>query len=243
MIDLEGVTKVYGNKDNVLIALNNINLHVEKGETIAIVGKSGSGKSTLMHIISGLDRPSDGQVVIDGQDLHKLKKKQIDHFRANKMGFIFQAFFVEAKQTCYQNVSLPLEIARVPSGKRKEMVESALKKVELGDRINEKAGNLSGGQKQRLAVARAIVNKPELIFADEPTGNLDSVTGEKIIDLLFDLNKKLGSTLFIVTHDDELAARCQRTVNLKDGQIISDKTKKPKQAAVKKTVKVKTVGS
>lgn len=226
MIDLERVSKAYGNKDNLFIALKDVNLHVNKGETLAIVGKSGSGKSTLMHIASGLDRPSEGEVIVNGQNLYNLKRRQMDNFRANEMGFIFQSFFVEARQTCYQNVALPLEIANVLPSKREQMVESALKSVELAEKINEKAGNLSGGQKQRLAVARAIVNKPKFIFADEPTGNLDSATGEKIIDLLFDLNHKLGSTLMVVTHDHELASRCHRIINLKDGQITSQKVNK-----------------
>lgn len=228
MIEVKGVTKAYGKKDSAFTALSDINLSVKDGATVAIIGKSGSGKSTLMHIMSGLDRPSDGHVVVDGQVLQQMKAKQRDAFRAEAMSFIFQAFFVEGNQTCYQNVMLPLEIAEVKGRDRKQRVLEALEAVDLADKVNAKARNLSGGQKQRLAIARAIVNKPKLIFADEPTGNLDSATGEKVVDLLFNINKTLGSTLVIVTHDDELASRCQMQVRMKDGKItdIKDKVKR-----------------
>lgn len=226
MIHVEGLTKVYGKKQNVFTALDDVSLEIPSGSTVAIIGKSGSGKSTLMHIMSGLDHPTDGRVVIDDQDIHKFKTKALDNFRATEMSFIFQAFFVEANQTCYQNVALPLEIAGVTASRRKKLVANALERVELSEKINAKAGNLSGGQKQRLAIARAIVNKPKLIFADEPTGNLDSTTGDKIIDMLFDLNKTLGATLVIVTHDHELAARCEVQISLKDGKLIDVKTAK-----------------
>lgn len=219
MIELRGVTKTYGSKKAAFTALDNVSVTIPEGATVAIVGKSGSGKSTLMHAISGLDRPQSGEVVIDGQDILKLKPRQVDQFRARTIGFIFQAFFVQANDTCYQNVVLPLEIARVPRAERRALVEAALKEVELGDKMMSKARNLSGGQKQRLAIARAIVNKPKIIFADEPTGNLDSTTGEKIEDLLFSLNKSLGTTLVIVTHDEQLAARCQYRLNVKDGRV------------------------
>ena len=219
MIELRGVTKTYGNKKAAFTALDNVSVTIPEGATVAIVGKSGSGKSTLMHAISGLDRPQSGEIIIEGQDILKLKPRQIDQFRARTIGFIFQAFFVQANDTCYQNVVLPLEIARVPRSERRALVEAALKEVELGDKIISKARNLSGGQKQRLAIARAIVNKPKIIFADEPTGNLDSTTGEKIEDLLFSLNKSLGTTLVIVTHDEQLAARCQYRLNVKDGRV------------------------
>ncbi len=219
MIEVVNVTKSYGKKDNAFKALDSVDLSVKEGSTVAIIGKSGSGKSTLMHIMSGLDHPSDGHVEINGIILETMKKKQIDNFRAKEMSFIFQAFFVEGSQTCFQNVMLPLEIAEVKKRNRKDSVIEALEAVDLSEKINEKAKNLSGGQKQRLAIARAIVNKPKLIFADEPTGNLDSATGEKVIDLLFKTNKEIGSTLIIVTHDNELASRCQMQVHIKDGKI------------------------
>ncbi len=232
MIEVKNVTKTYGKKDSAFTALKDINLSIKEGSTVAIIGKSGSGKSTLMHIMSGLDRPSDGHVSVGNVELGQMKTKQMDHFRAESMSFIFQAFFVEGSQTCYQNVMLPLEIAEVGRRDRKKRVIEALEAVDLSEKINVKARNLSGGQKQRLAIARAIVNKPKLIFADEPTGNLDSATGEKIIDLLFDINKTIGSTIIIVTHDDDLASRCQIQVRLKDGVIES--IQKPKQVVRKK---------
>lgn len=238
MIEVSGVSKTYGKKDSAFTALSDINLTVADGSTVAIIGKSGSGKSTLMHIMSGLDRPSDGHVMVDGTVLGTMKSKQVDAFRAEKMSFIFQAFFVEGNQTCYQNVMLPLEIAEVKGRDRKERVLEALEAVDLAEKVNTKARNLSGGQKQRLAIARAIVNKPKLIFADEPTGNLDSATGEKVIDLLFNINKTLGSTLVVVTHDDELAARCQVQVRMKDGEIVEILQKSKSTSAKRSTKKV-----
>lgn len=219
MIELRGVTKTYGKKQNAFVALKNINLKIPDGASVAIVGKSGSGKSTLMHAMSGLDRPETGEVIIDGVDILQLKAKAVDRFRAEKIGFIFQAFFVQANESAYENVALPLEIGRVPVAERRRRVREALEVVELTDKIKQKARNLSGGQKQRLAIARAIVNQPRIIFADEPTGNLDTQTGAAVEKLLFGLNKKGGSTLVVVTHDEELAAKCDMKVYIKDGQI------------------------
>jgi putative ABC transport system ATP-binding protein len=221
MITIQNLTKTYGKKDNLFTALNNVSFVIADKSTAAIIGKSGSGKSTLMHIMSGLDHPTSGTVTINGTDIFTMKPKAIDNFRATQMSFIFQAFFVEANQTCYQNVMLPLEIAKVPYAKRSKLVREALQAVELESKANNLAANLSGGQKQRLAIARAIVNKPKIIFADEPTGNLDSTTGEKIMRLLFGLNQRLGCTLILVTHDADLALRCQTQIRLKDGVIES----------------------
>ena len=184
-----------------------------------------------MHAMSGLDRPETGQVVIDGQDILQLKPRDVDSFRSKTIGFIFQAFFVQGNETCFENVSLPLEIAKVPSSQRKALVEEALKKVDLADKIKERAKNLSGGQKQRLAIARAIVNNPRIIFADEPTGNLDSATGEMVEKLLFDYNKNSGTTLVIVTHDPELANKCSMQIHIKDGQVEAIKGGPAKVAA------------
>lgn len=221
MIHIRNLTKTYGKRHNKFVAIKDISFEIPEGTSVAIMGKSGSGKSTLMHAISGLDRPEQGEVVIGDKNILKLRGRKLDKFRANEIGFIFQAFFVEGNESCYHNVSLPLEISRLRPWKRKKMILEALEKVDLSDKVHARARNLSGGQKQRLAIARAIVNKPKLLFADEPTGNLDSVTGEKIIDLLFELNREMGSTLFIVTHDAELAARCKMRIELKDGKIVS----------------------
>ncbi|MBP9667222.1 ABC transporter ATP-binding protein [Candidatus Saccharibacteria bacterium] len=220
MIDLQHVSKIYGKKNQLFTALDEVSLQIADGASVAIVGKSGSGKSTLMHVMSGLDRITSGSITVDGLDLSSLKNKALDTFRAEKIGFIFQSFFVQANETCAQNVSLPLEITHVSTVERRTRIAAALKAVDLAEKANEKAKNLSGGQKQRLAIARAIVNKPSIIFADEPTGNLDSATGEKIEDLLFSFNKKLGATLVIVTHDLELAAKCDRQIYIKDGKIV-----------------------
>lgn len=219
MIEIKGVTKTYGKKQSVFTALDDINFTIPDGASVAIVGKSGSGKSTLMHVMSGLDRPDEGQVIIDGVDILKLKPKAVDIFRSEKIGFIFQAFFIQANETVFENVALPLEIGNVSAGERKRRVSVALETVELSEKIKQKAGNLSGGQKQRLAIARAIVNTPRIIFADEPTGNLDTQTGEKIEDMLFGLNKEGGSTLVIVTHDEDLAAKCDIKIYIKDGKV------------------------
>lgn len=231
MIEVKGLTKTYGKKHNVFTALDNVSFTIPDGASVAILGKSGSGKSTLMHAMSGLDRPETGEVIIDGENILKLKQKQVDTFRAKKIGFIFQSFFVQANETVSDNVSLPLEIAGVKRGLRKQKIHAALESVDMVEKIGNKAKNLSGGQKQRLAVARAIVNEPRIIFADEPTGNLDSVTGEKVEDMLFGYNKDNGVTLIVVTHDAELAAKCDIQINIKDGKIASiheASTKTPK---------------
>lgn len=221
MIEVKNVTKTYGKKHTTFTALKDINLTIPDGASVAILGKSGSGKSTLMHAMSGLDRPAIGEVIIDGQDILKMKQKDVDIFRSTKMSFIFQSFFVQANESCYDNVSLPLEIAGVPMKKRRELIEKTLASVDLLDKIKARARDLSGGQKQRLAVARAIVNSPRILFADEPTGNLDSVTGEKVEDLLFGYNKRTASTLIVVTHDVDLAAKCDIQIHIKDGVIES----------------------
>ena len=228
MIEVKNVTKIY-NKKNAFIALDNINLTIPSNTSVAILGKSGSGKSTLMHAISGLDKPQKGQVLVDGEDILRLKPRATDRFRASKMAFIFQSFFVEGGESCYNNVSLSLETAGVPVRKRKKLIEQALQWVDLCDKIKSRAKDLSGGQKQRLAIARAIVGEPRILFADEPTGNLDSVTSKVIEDLLFDYQKKNRATLIIVTHDEELASRCNTVINIKDGKIVSQSTEESKK--------------
>ena len=219
MIELKNVTKIYGKKKNQFTALKNVSLTIPTGASVAILGKSGSGKSTLMHPISGLDKPQKGQVIIDGQDILQLKSKHVDEFRAKKIGFIFQSFFVQGNESVIDNVSLPLEIARLPRKKRAHKINTALKAVDLYDKRKNRAKDLSGGQKQRLAIARAIVGNPQIIFADEPTGNLDSETGAKVEELLFDYNKQKGVTLIVVTHDADLAKKCDHQIIIKDGRV------------------------
>lgn len=221
MIEVQNLTKTYGKKESAFRALDDVSFTIPDGASVAILGKSGSGKSTLMHAMSGLDRPEKGSVLIDGQDILQLSEKQVDKFRAETIGFIFQSFFVQANETVSDNVSLPLEIADIARSERKARIEAALESVELLEKLSNKAKNLSGGQKQRLAVARAIVTKPRIIFADEPTGNLDSATGEKVEDMLFGYNKESGVTLIIVTHDPDLASKCDIQISIKDGKVAS----------------------
>lgn len=223
MIEIKNITKKYGKNTTEFLALDNVSFTIPDGASVAILGKSGSGKSTLMHIMSGLDHPASGEVVIDGKNIFKLKVKDIDKFRSKKMSFIFQSFFVQGNESCYDNVSLPLEISDVSPAKRRTKILNALAAVDLSDKINAKARELSGGQKQRLAVARAIVNSPKILFADEPTGNLDSITGGMVEELLFNYNKEHKVTLVIVTHDDDLASKCDIQVGLKDGKVESIK--------------------
>lgn len=221
MIEVKNLTKTYGKKQNAFVALDNVSFTIPDGVSVAILGKSGSGKSTLMHLMSGLDTPTSGSIIIDGQDLSGMKRKDIDEFRAKKISFIFQSFFVQGNETSASNVSLPLEIGKIPKSNRKQMIETALEMVGLSDKIKAKAKDLSGGQKQRLAIARAIVDQPKIIFADEPTGNLDSSTGRKIEDILFAHNRKSSDNiLVIVTHDVELAKKCDMQILIKDGKII-----------------------
>ena len=219
MIEVRNISKTYGKKKNSFQALKNVSFKIPKGASVAIIGKSGSGKSTLIHAMSGLDAPEEGEVLIDGVNILSMKQKDIDKFRSKKMGFIFQSFFVQGNETCFENVSLPLEIAEEPIFRRKEIIENSLKAVGLEDKIKTPARDLSGGQKQRLAIARAIANSPEIIFADEPTGNLDSITSAKIEKMLFEYNKNSKATLLIVTHDEELAEKCDIRIRIKDGKV------------------------
>lgn len=237
MIEVKNITKIYGKKKNAFTALDRVSLNIEEGSSVAVLGKSGSGKSTLMHAISGLDKPQKGKVLIDGEDILRLKPRATDRFRAQKMGFIFQSFFVEGGESCYDNVSLALETAGVARIGRKKRIIEALEAVDLGDKIKSRAKDLSGGQKQRLAIARAIVGRPQILFADEPTGNLDSATSKVIEDLLFNYCKENNATLIIVTHDEDLAQKCQRVIHIKDGKIESDSAAK-KSAAKTRSKKV-----
>lgn len=236
MIEVKNITKIYGKKKNAFTALDRVSLNIKEGSSVAVLGKSGSGKSTLMHAISGLDKPQNGKVLIDGDDILRLKPRATDRFRAQKMGFIFQSFFVEGGESCYDNVSLALETAGVARIGRKKRIIEALEAVDLGDKIKSRAKDLSGGQKQRLAIARAIVGRPQILFADEPTGNLDSATSKVIEDLLFNYCKENNATLIIVTHDEDLAQKCQRVIHIKDGKIESD------SAAEKSAAKNKLTG-
>ena len=220
VIEAKNIKKSYGKNETKFDALKGVDLKVEKGESVAIIGKSGSGKSTFMHILALLDQPTSGDIYLNGKNVTSIRKKVLNKTRNEEFGFVFQQFFMNAKDTVLNNVLLPLKIGGISGSKRKKMALDALKAVGLEDKVQNKANNLSGGQKQRVCIARSLVNNPQIIFADEPTGNLDSATGKKIEELLFDLNKNKGITLIIVTHDPDLAARCDRQVHVRDGLIV-----------------------
>ena len=225
LIDLSGINKSYRNGDQELQVLKNINLQVEEGEFLAIMGPSGSGKSTLMNIIGMLDRPSSGTYHLDGKEVARLGEKKSAKVRNQEIGFVFQQFFLLSKLNALQNVELPLIYAGVSQSKRKALEEQYLEKVELGTRMHHLPSELSGGQKQRVAIARALVNRPSIILADEPTGALDTKTGEQIMELLTELNKE-GKTIIMVTHEPEIAAYAKRQIVIRDGVIYSDSAQK-----------------
>ena len=219
VVATRNVGKVYGKGEAAFPALANISLSIAAGESVAVVGKSGSGKSTLMHLLALLAKPTQGTVLVRDQDASRMSGRQVDGVRNKEFGFVFQQFFLNGKDTVLDNVVLPLKIARVGRKERAERGLKALRSVELEARAGSKAGDLSGGQMQRVCIARAIINNPKVIFADEPTGNLDSTTGQAVADLLLRLHKDNGITLVIVTHDEDLAARCERQIHIKDGSL------------------------
>ncbi|WP_219122578.1 ABC transporter ATP-binding protein [Streptococcus constellatus] len=224
LIDLKNVNKSYRNGDQELQVLKDIHLAVEEGEFVAIMGPSGSGKSTLMNIIGMLDRPTSGEYYLEGEEVAKLGEKKLAKVRNQQIGFVFQQFFLLSKLNALQNVELPLIYAGISQSKRKALAEQYLKKVDLEARMHHLPSELSGGQKQRVAIARALVNHPSIILADEPTGALDTKTGEQIMELLTELNRE-GKTIIMVTHEPEIAAFAKRQIVIRDGVISSD-TKK-----------------
>jgi putative ABC transport system ATP-binding protein len=222
MIKLENLTKTYHLGEETVHALAGVSLDITEGEFVAIVGPSGSGKSTLMHIIGGLDSPTSGRVVIDGSDLSCATDKQLAAYRNRSVGFVFQTFNLHPTYDSLENVAMPLIFARRPASERRQRAMDALAEVGLTQRARHLPNQLSGGERQRVSIARALVTRPKIILADEPTGNLDTKTGEHIIEILSLLNKK-GLTLVIVTHNDEIASRAQRVVQMADGHINAEK--------------------
>lgn len=218
LIELKGITKTYHLGDETLNALDNISLNIQSGEFVAIIGPSGSGKSTLANIIGGLDRPSNGSVVVDGNDLSHVRDNTLSDYRNRHIGFVFQSFNLQGSQTAIENVMLPLVFSRVKPKERKARAIECLQQVGLGDRLNHRPSQLSGGQRQRVAIARALAGKPSIIIADEPTGNLDTARGDEIMKLLKDLNKE-GLTLLIITHDMNVAHQAHRIIQIKDGRV------------------------
>jgi len=205
--------------EETINALAGVTLEISPGEFVSIVGPSGSGKSTLLHIIGGLDSPTKGNIIVDGQDLSQASDSELSSYRNKKVGFVFQTFNLQPTYNALENVALPLVFARVPLGKRNQIAREALDTVGLGDRVRHKPGELSGGERQRVGIARALVNNPGILLADEPTGNLDSKARERIMELLTRLNKERGLTLVLVTHDLESARNANRMLQMHDGKL------------------------
>ena len=218
------ITKVYQMGEVVVNALSGVSVKIGRGEVVSIMGPSGSGKSTLMNIIGCLDRPTSGAYYLDDQLVSNMTDDQLASVRNKKVGFVFQNFNLLSRSTALINVELPLRYAGIIEGRR-EKAAKALESVGLGDRLNHKPTELSGGQQQRVAMARAIINNPSIILADEPTGNLDSKSGKEIMDLLLNMNKKFGTTLIVVTHDPKIAKQTERVIELYDGLVKGKKKK------------------
>jgi putative ABC transport system ATP-binding protein len=218
LIEMRELTRVYDLGPQKIYALNGVNLTIEQGEYVAIMGPSGSGKSTLMNIIGCLDTPSSGSYVLDGVPVETLNDDELAAIRNRKIGFVFQTFNLLARTTALQNVELPLVYAKIPRAERRRQAEEALTAVGLGDRMGHQPNELSGGQRQRVAIARALVNKPSLLLADEPTGNLDSQTGREILDLFHELHAR-GNSIIMVTHEDDVAREAARIIHIRDGKV------------------------
>jgi len=222
LLETENLARVFGAGMNQVTALKGLTFEIQQGESVAIIGKSGSGKSTLMHLLALLDQPSSGVVAMRGNVVSDLSPKEIAKVRNTTFGFVFQQFYLNSQETVLENVTLPLKIAKVPKAERNRRGIEVLEQLDMGDKIKAKATNLSGGQQQRVSIGRALINSPEILFADEPTGNLDSETSTVVEDLLFGLNAE-GQTLIVVTHDEDLAIKCDRQIRIQDGLIIEDK--------------------
>jgi putative ABC transport system ATP-binding protein len=226
MIELHNVWRLYRMGRETINALAGIDLKVSEGEFVSIVGPSGSGKSTLLNIIGGLDSPTTGRIEVDGQDLSKASDNELSSYRNKKVGFVFQTFNLQPTYSAMENVALPLVFAKVPLRKRNQMARGVAKTVGLSGRLKHTPSQLSGGERQRVAIARALINNPKIILADEPTGNLDSKTGEQIMGLLTSLNKEKGITLILVTHDLKTAGHADRMIQMLDGQITGSTDRK-----------------
>jgi putative ABC transport system ATP-binding protein len=220
VIETRDLKKIYQMGEIEVRALDGVDIQIERGSIVSIMGPSGSGKSTLMNLLGCLDRPSDGEYILDGVQVANMNDDQLANVRNHKVGFVFQSFNLLSRQTALANVELPLRYAGMSKGRRDKAVE-ALTAVGLGDRVTHRPTELSGGQQQRVAIARALINNPAIIMADEPTGNLDSRSGKEIMELILSLNQTRKTTIIIVTHDPLVAAQTQRIIRLKDGKLVT----------------------
>ena len=218
VLKAENLRKIYGKGENQVKALDGVELSVEKGEFVAVVGTSGSGKSTLLHMLGGLDRPTSGKVYVDGKDIFSLKEEELTIFRRRKIGFVFQSYNLVPVLNVYENISLPIEL----DGKRadRKFIDSILKTLGLEEKVRSLPGQLSGGQQQRVAIARALASKPAILLCDEPTGNLDSLTSQDVLSLLKVSSQKYTQTIVMITHNEEIAQLADRTIRIEDGRIL-----------------------
>ena len=224
IIDMKGIVKkFYIGQPNELTILKGIDLNVEEGEFVSIVGQSGSGKSTLMNIIGALDRPTEGEYTLDGVAINQAGDAQLSGIRNSKIGFVFQTFNLIPRTSALKNVELPMLYASVPKGQRTARAKEMLEMVDMGERMGHMPNELSGGQKQRVAIARAMANDPAIILADEPTGALDSSTGRLVMDLFHRLHREQGKTIVLITHNQELAEETQRVITIRDGQVVDER--------------------
>jgi putative ABC transport system ATP-binding protein len=219
ILEAKDLTKIYGSGDNAVHALNGVNLTVEKGEFLAVIGTSGSGKSTLLHMLGGLDRPTDGKVIVDGKDIFSLKEEALTIFRRRKIGFVFQAYNLVPVLNVYENIVLPMEL----DGRKinKDFINQIVETLGLNERLEALPSQLSGGQQQRVAIARALAATPAIILADEPTGNLDSRTSQDVLSLLKITSKKFTQTIVMITHNEEIAQLADRIIRIEDGCIVN----------------------
>ncbi|NLK94839.1 MAG: ABC transporter ATP-binding protein [Clostridiales bacterium] len=218
ILELKNIVKDYGKGEGLVTALRNVNLSINKGEMIAIMGPSGSGKSTLLNILGFLDKPTSGEYLFEGENVKNFKENHLAKYRNEKIGFVVQNFALIDDYTVYQNINIPLDYGKIKKSEREVRIKKIVEKVGLSEKINKLPKELSGGQNQRVAIARALINNPEIILADEPTGALDLNTGEEIMSIFKDLNKE-GKTIIIITHDKNIANKCNRIINIKDGIV------------------------
>ncbi|HBG1995251.1 TPA: ABC transporter ATP-binding protein [Clostridioides difficile] len=221
IIKAKQLSKIYGSNNNKVIALNNVNLEINSGEFVSIIGPSGSGKSTLLHILSGLDNPTSGQVLLDDKDIYKHTEKELSALRRKSFGFVFQQFNLLPVLTASENISMPVLLDKKQPDK--DYLNEISSLLGIADRLNHLPHELSGGQQQRVAIARALIAKPDIIFADEPTGNLDSKSGSEVMNLLIKTSKQFGKTLVVITHDDRIAKLADRKISIIDGVLMEVK--------------------